>query len=102
MGYAEHLLGSLTEAVTCYLRALSIAREVGDRRLEAGTLTHLGDARHTTGELAQARGAWQQALAILEDLQHPDAGQVRAKLAGTNNHAVPGPATAQHERDVRG
>jgi hypothetical protein len=33
------------------------------------------------GELARARDAWQQALAILEDLQHPDADQVRAKLA---------------------
>ena len=29
---------------------------------------------------AQAREAWQQALAIFEDLQHPDAGQVRDKL----------------------
>jgi hypothetical protein len=44
------------------------------------------------GELAQAREAWQQALAILEDLQHPDAGQLRAKLAGANGHAGANPA----------
>jgi hypothetical protein len=47
-------------------------------------LTHLGDARHALGELPQAREAWQQALAILEDLQHPGAGPIRAKLASTN------------------
>jgi hypothetical protein len=32
------------------------------------------------GDLPQARQAWQQALAIFEDLQHPDAEKVRAKL----------------------
>jgi DNA-binding SARP family transcriptional activator len=81
LGYAEHHLGNHAEAAACYQRAHSIARESGNRRLGAATLTHLGDTRHAAGELAQAREAWQQALAILEDLQHPDAGQVRAKLA---------------------
>jgi hypothetical protein len=46
------------------------------------TLTHLGDTRHAAGELAQARQAWQQALAVLEDLQHPEPEQVRARLSG--------------------
>jgi tetratricopeptide (TPR) repeat protein len=96
LGYAEHHLGNLAEAALCYQRALSIAREAGDRFNEANALTRLGDTRQAAGELAQAREAWQQALAILEDLQHPDAGQVRAKLASTNGHEP------QHERDVRG
>jgi DNA-binding SARP family transcriptional activator len=91
LGYAEHHLGSLAEALAGYRRALSIAREVGDRRLEAGILIHIGDTRHAAGALPQAREAWQQALAILDDLQHPDAGQVRAKLASTNGHACPNP-----------
>jgi DNA-binding SARP family transcriptional activator/tetratricopeptide (TPR) repeat protein len=81
VGYAEHHLGHLAEAAACYQRALSIKREVGDRFNEAGTLTRLGDTRHAVGEVAQAREAWQQALAILDDIQHPDADQVRAKLA---------------------
>jgi tetratricopeptide (TPR) repeat protein len=82
LGYAEHHLGNLGEAAACYQRALSIARESGDRYLEATILAHLGDTRHDAGELTQTRDAWQQALAIFEDLQHPDAGQVRAKLGG--------------------
>jgi DNA-binding SARP family transcriptional activator len=92
LGYAEHHLGNLAEAAACYQRALSIFREAGDRFGEADTLTRLGDTRHAAGELAQAREAWQQALAILEDIQHPDVGQVRAKLASTNDHASPNPS----------
>jgi tetratricopeptide (TPR) repeat protein/transcriptional regulator with XRE-family HTH domain len=80
VGYAEHHLGNLAEATACYQRALSLHRESGDRFLEAETLTRLGDTDHAAGKLAQAREAWQQALAILDDLQHHDAGQVRAKL----------------------
>jgi tetratricopeptide (TPR) repeat protein len=86
VGYAERHLGNLAEAAACYQRALSLHREAGDRIDEAETLTRIGDTRNAAGELAQARDAWQQALAILEDIQHPDADQVRAKLASTNGH----------------
>jgi tetratricopeptide (TPR) repeat protein/transcriptional regulator with XRE-family HTH domain len=82
LGYAEHHLGNFAEAAACYERALGIIREFGDRFSEAETLTHLGDTRHAAGDLPLAREAWQQALPIFEDLQHPDADQVRAKLAG--------------------
>jgi DNA-binding SARP family transcriptional activator/tetratricopeptide (TPR) repeat protein len=92
LGYAEHHLGNLAEAAACYQRAVSLNREAGDRFGETDTLTHLGDARHAAGDLAQAREAWQQALAILEDLQHPDADKVRAKLATTNDHPSPNPS----------
>jgi DNA-binding SARP family transcriptional activator len=91
LGYAEHHLGNLAEAAACYQRALSLYREAGDRFNEAGALTRLGDNRHAVGEPTQAREAWQQALAILEDLGHPDAGQVRAKLASTTDHAAANP-----------
>jgi tetratricopeptide (TPR) repeat protein len=89
VGYAEHHLGNLGEAAACYQRALSLHRRSGDRFAEAGTLTRLGDTRHAAGEVAHARTAWQEALAIFEDLQHPDADKVRVKLAGTNDHASP-------------
>jgi DNA-binding SARP family transcriptional activator/tetratricopeptide (TPR) repeat protein len=91
LGCAEHHLGNLTDAAACYQRALSLHRESGDRFAEADTLTRLGDTRHAAGDLAQAREAWQQALAILEDIRHSHVGQVRAKLASTNDHACPNP-----------
>ncbi|HEX3963577.1 MAG TPA: BTAD domain-containing putative transcriptional regulator [Trebonia sp.] len=81
LGYAEHHLGHLTEAAACYQRALVIGREFGDRWGEAVTLSRLGDTRHATGDLPQARKAWQQSLTILDDLDHPYAEEVRAKLA---------------------
>jgi len=91
LGYAERHLGNYAQAAACYERSLSIEREAGDRLNEAGTLTHLGDTRHAASELAQARQAWQQALIILEDLHHPDADQVRAKLASSNDPASRNP-----------
>jgi DNA-binding SARP family transcriptional activator len=98
LGYAEHHLGNLAEAAACYQRAVSLFRESGHRFHEAEILTHLGDTRHAAGELAQAREAWQEALAILQDLQHPDADQVRAKLAGADGQALSGsPQQSQPE-----
>jgi DNA-binding SARP family transcriptional activator/tetratricopeptide (TPR) repeat protein len=81
LGYTEYHAGDLGEAAACYEHALSIFRTVDDRWGEADTLTNLGDIRRAVGELLEAREAWQQALAILDDLQHPDAAKVRAKLA---------------------
>jgi DNA-binding SARP family transcriptional activator len=92
LGYAEHHLGSLAEAATCFQRALSLSQESGDRVFEAHTLTRLGDTSHAAGEPAQALQAWQQALAILDDLQHPDAEQVRAKLASKNDRTSRNPS----------
>jgi hypothetical protein len=48
---------------------------------KAVVLTDLGDARHAAGRPEQARQAGQQAAGILDDLHHPDAEQVRARLA---------------------
>jgi DNA-binding SARP family transcriptional activator len=86
LGYAEHHLGNLAEADACYQRALILYRQAGARLGEADTLTHLGDTRHAAADHAQAVQAWQQALAILEELQHPDADQVRVKLASASGH----------------
>jgi tetratricopeptide (TPR) repeat protein/transcriptional regulator with XRE-family HTH domain len=91
LGYAEHHLGNLAAAAACYQRALSIALETGNSFLEAETLTHLGDTRYAGGDLVDAQRAWQQALAALSDLQHPNADQVRAKLASTTSHAAQSP-----------
>ena len=84
LGYAEHHLGNFSEAAACYQRALAVMRELGDRWGEAASLTRLGDTRHAAGEPSQARQAWQQALAIFDDLEHPDAEKIRAKLAAAD------------------
>ncbi len=81
LGYAHHHLGHHTQAETCYQHALTLWRDVGDRYEEAATLTNLGDTHHAAGNTDAARDAWQQALTIFTDPDHPDADQVRAKLA---------------------
>jgi hypothetical protein len=52
------------------------------------TLPHLGDIHRAMGNRHAAHDAWQQALTILDDLHHPDAEQVRAKLAGLDTATV--------------
>ena len=86
IGYAEHHLGRLAEAAECYRQALSLYREVGYRFQEAITISHLGDTCHADGRTPEAKQAWQQALDILDDLHHPDAEQIRAKLASAAGH----------------
>jgi DNA-binding SARP family transcriptional activator/tetratricopeptide (TPR) repeat protein len=88
LGYAELLLGHVADAADRYRRALALIREVGDRFGEAEILTNLGDAREAAGDQAEARDAWRQALAILDDLHHPAAGKVRAKLAAAGGRGA--------------
>jgi tetratricopeptide (TPR) repeat protein len=80
LGFALHHLSRHADAISCYERALSLLQEVSDRYEQAGVLTRLGDAHEASGDLQAARQAWQQALAIFDDLQHPDAEQIFAKL----------------------
>jgi DNA-binding SARP family transcriptional activator len=80
LGYAEHHLGHYRDAADCYQSALSLFRELGDRFNEAEILTHLGDTQHAAENTRGAQDAWRQALDIFDDLHHPDADQIRAKL----------------------
>jgi DNA-binding SARP family transcriptional activator len=90
VGYARHQLGHHPQAVACFRQALTLYRQLGgDRYRQTVVLTHLGDTHQAAGRPPAAREAWRQALAILDDLHHPDAGLVRAKLAGLD---------AEHER----
>ena len=76
--YSE--LGAPVRAVESYRRALALFRELGARHAEADTLHRLGDTEQARGDGAAALDAWRQALRILDDLDHPDAEQVRAKI----------------------
>jgi len=80
LGFIQHQLGRQRDAITCYQRAIRLRRDIGDRYREALSLTRVGDIHRTVGEPDAARNAYQQALAILDELHHPDADDVRAKL----------------------
>jgi tetratricopeptide (TPR) repeat protein len=81
IGYAHHHLGNQREAVASFQQALEMFRAAGDRPHEAGTLARLGDAHHAAGAREAARRAWRQALVLLEELDQPEADEVRGKLA---------------------
>jgi DNA-binding SARP family transcriptional activator len=91
LGYAEQHLGNHDGAVACYQHALSLYEELGARFDQAISLVRLGDIREAADQPAQARQDWQRALAIFEDIKHPDAAQVRVKLANTDEPTAPGP-----------
>jgi DNA-binding SARP family transcriptional activator/Tfp pilus assembly protein PilF len=81
LGYAHSRLDHHPEAVDCCKRAIALFRDLGDRTSEAEALIDLGGAHKTAGELAAAQSAWQEALKALDELGHPDAALVRARLS---------------------
>ena len=84
LGFANHHLGDYAEAIACYQQALAIWRSLGDRYEVATTLLRLGDTRQATGDHAAAGAAWQEAGAILDDLGHPEAEQLLARIDSKN------------------
>ncbi|HEX6525695.1 MAG TPA: BTAD domain-containing putative transcriptional regulator [Streptosporangiaceae bacterium] len=92
LGYAHYRAGRYATALRHFRAALTIRRELRDLQHEAGTLDHMGDTHHALGQEREARNAWDRALAILDDLHHPDAEQLRAKLGVT---------ASNHRRDAR-
>ncbi len=81
LGDIHHRMASYPEAVDAYHNALELVQRLHDRRSEANALTHIGDVQHAAGNIHAAYAAWKQALIILDELGHPQADQVRAKLA---------------------
>ena len=82
LGYAYHALLQYPTAAAYHRRAIEVFEEFQDRYSEAATLDRLGDTSLAAGDANAAHEAWRQALAILSALRHPEAAEVRAKLAG--------------------
>jgi DNA-binding SARP family transcriptional activator/tetratricopeptide (TPR) repeat protein len=80
LGYARHQMGQDTDAISCYRRALRLLRVVSDRLEQAGVLARLGDALGAVGNRQAAHDAWRRSLAILDELHHPYAPQVRSRM----------------------
>jgi DNA-binding SARP family transcriptional activator len=82
LGHVHHHLGQHRQAIACYRQALDLFRKARNRYEQAGTLSRLGDAYEATGDRDAARAAWEEAETIFEELQHPDAEDVRRKIKG--------------------
>jgi tetratricopeptide (TPR) repeat protein/transcriptional regulator with XRE-family HTH domain len=80
LGYIHLHMGQSAQAVACYRKSVDNLRQIDHHYDESRALTHLGDAHKAAGDLAAARLAWQQALAILDDLDREEADQLRAKI----------------------
>jgi DNA-binding SARP family transcriptional activator/tetratricopeptide (TPR) repeat protein len=80
IGHAHHQLGDHRRAIVCCQHSLTLFREVQNRYYEGHVLAIVGDTHDALGDRGAAETAWRQALTVLDDLHHPDADQVRAKL----------------------
>jgi tetratricopeptide (TPR) repeat protein len=81
LGVVLQRLGEHDEAVPCFLRAVTLDREMGNRYDLAMVLAHLGETYMSTGDTRGARQAWDESLLILRTLHHPSASMVRSRLA---------------------
>ncbi len=81
LGVVHHNLGEHRRAVACYLNALDLYEKLGSRHPQADTLIRLGDTYQAAGEFRTAHHSWRRALPILDDLHHPQADVLRARLA---------------------
>jgi tetratricopeptide (TPR) repeat protein len=83
LGKAHLALGHSADAVDCYQHAVTLLAEIGQTYNQAIALEGLGDAYRSAGNQKAARRAWLQAVAILDDLRHPDAARVQAKISAS-------------------
>jgi DNA-binding SARP family transcriptional activator len=80
LGFGHQRLGAHAEAIASFGAALAAFRELGDRYNQAEILTHLAASHQDSGNAPAAARCWEQSLAILTELNHPDAAEVLARL----------------------
>lgn len=81
LGYIHHHLGDHAQAVHHYEQSVALSGRLGDCYTEATTQGRMGDTYLVLGDHSTAEKMWGQALTLLDRLSHPDAQDVRAKLA---------------------
>jgi hypothetical protein len=91
----RHQDGRHSQAIALYQQALTAYRDAGDRYYHARALIRLAETHHVSGNPQSAQRAWQQASAILDDMDHPSAADIwlasaTVKDSGT---AISGPST---------
>jgi tetratricopeptide (TPR) repeat protein len=95
---AHASLARYEEATACYRQARQLCREFDDRYDEAQILVHLGEVSLAADDPVSAVAAWHDAATIFDDLDLPEAANVRAKL--TKLIGVPGDAVADDRNQV--
>ncbi len=88
LGLAYMNLSEFRRAVEFYEQQLAIVREIGYRRGEGIALYNMSLALDQLGEHAQAIRQAEQALTIFEQIEDPNAAQVRAQLAAWREHTT--------------
>jgi tetratricopeptide (TPR) repeat protein len=81
IGLSQKALGRLAEAAASQRHAHELFAGLGDRTFEAAALCDLADVHEAAGQARAAVTARRRALAILRGLRHPDAVDLRARLA---------------------
>ena len=81
LGDAYRTMGQTDWAIKHFEKALTIARQTGNKNSEANSLGNLGLAYRDLGQVEQARLYLQQSLAIFERINSPSADLVRDWLA---------------------
>ncbi|MCW3818805.1 tetratricopeptide repeat protein [Micromonospora sp. DR5-3] len=81
LGSVRSALAQPDLAVAAYRRAAELREQVGDRYQQAQTLVRLGGVHADTGDRQAAQDVWRNALALLTEMQHPEAETVTGLLA---------------------
>ena len=100
LGVVLQRLGAHDEAVPCFLRAVSLDREMGNRYDLAMVLAHLGETYVSIGDATGAREAWEESLLILRVLHHPATATVQEQLAALAANQVASPATSPAAAEI--
>jgi tetratricopeptide (TPR) repeat protein/transcriptional regulator with XRE-family HTH domain len=79
--------GHIEDAVAILMQAIDACQQAGDRFHLADLHDALGDTYSAVGDLSSARSTWQQALAVLDELHHPQAQNVRVKLGPSTSRS---------------
>ncbi len=85
---ALHGAGQTAAARAELAVALRLAAETGNTYEQASVHADLAESHHAAGQHELAGGHWQQALALYRQIDAPEAGQIRSRLAAVE------PATA--------
>ncbi|MFI9381790.1 BTAD domain-containing putative transcriptional regulator [Kutzneria sp. NPDC052558] len=81
LGRSHLKFGHHDEAVDCFRTAVDLFGQLGGRVGEGWSRHELAEALNGAGRGAEALDQWRQAVRILDEVDDPRAGQVRARLS---------------------